>query len=182
MATRKHRTGIVACAVLLLCVIASSAQTKPRIDFDRLLADFPNLPWDFEIRYVVKDAGSTDMLRIHYDGRTDLVRWNSASAGSLAQVCRSKMSRSDFRKLLDLFRKNKFNDLPTASESLVTVARGTQRIVSVRVGRMIVRKIDRGDLQSPELEQLETVLEQRITAITADSKATCEMEAVPAKP
>jgi hypothetical protein len=68
-----EKTKFAALVVLLLVCVATLAQPKPRIDFDRLIAALPDLPWEFEIRYVVHDGPNTDMLRIYYDGRADVV-------------------------------------------------------------------------------------------------------------
>jgi hypothetical protein len=176
-------TGILACAVvLLLLTISLVAQPRPRIDFDRLLSVFPDLPWDFEIRYVEKNGASTDMLRVHYDGQADLVRWRPDYAGSLASVCHSQLQEREFRKLLELLRAKKFNDLPSEPESLVTVASRGETITSVRLGRTIVRKIDRGQTDNAALMQIEDGLRDLATLIAADPKSKCDMESVSARP
>src|SRR4051794_12032629 len=86
-----YYSSLCLCVSVLICSLAA-AQPKPRIDFDHLLQQFPDLPWDFEIRYVVHDGPSTDMLRLYYDGRADLVRWRPDYAGSLGEVCHSSLN------------------------------------------------------------------------------------------
>ena len=168
--------------MVLLASLITVAQTKPRIDFDHLLSLFPNLPWDFEIRYVVQQGPSTDMLRIYYDGRADLVRWRPDYAGSLASVCHGQLDDKALRQLLELLRDKKFNDLASDADSPVTVALTGDATVSVRLGRTIVRKLDRRQRDNPGLRAVETSLDELTTGIVADSKSTCDMESVPAKP
>lgn len=170
--------------VFLLCLGASVAlaQPKPHIDFDRLIADLPDLPWDFEIRYVVESGHDTDMLRLHYDGTVDLVRWREEYPGSLASVCHASLSEKQLRRVLELLRDKKFNDLPSDSESLVTVALSGRAIVSVRIGKVVVRKIDRHQREISGLKDIEAALDAMITEVAANPKSKCEMESVPAKP
>jgi hypothetical protein len=168
--------------VLLLASLMAMAQPKPRIDFDRLIAALPDLPWDFEIRYVVNEGPQTDMLRIYYDGRADVIRWRPEYAGSLASVCHGDLDDKSMRKLLELLREKKFNDVPSDSESVVAVALTGDATVSVRLGRTIVRKIDRRQRENPRLREIESVLDQITTGIVADPKSTCDMESVPARP
>jgi hypothetical protein len=169
-----------AVSLLVLFCLTGFAQPKPRVDFDDLLQRFPDLPWDFEIRYVVKDQQETDMLRIYFDGRMDLIRWSPEHSGSLALVCHLKLTELEFKQLLQLFRAKKFNELPSENQSVVAVAYTGERIVSVRVGKTLVRKIDRGQLDSPALKQIEDSLEATIA--DAESKGDCDSESVPAKP
>jgi hypothetical protein len=157
-------------------------QPKPRIDFDKLLARFPDLPWDFEIRYVVHDGPRTDMLRIYYDGRVHLVRWRPDHPGSLAQVCHAATDDKQLQHLLEVFRDQKFNDLPSDNESLRTIAETGDATVSVRVGKTIVRKIDRRQRDNPGLQQVERELDMIQKTVAADPKTNCGMESVPAKP
>lgn len=168
--------------VLLLVCLSALAQPKPRIDFDRLIAALPNLPWDFEIRYVVHNGPDTDMLRIYYDGRADVVRWKPDYPGSLASVCHSALDDKTMRRLLELLREKKFNDLPSDSESLVTVSLSGDATVSVRLGRTIVRKTDRRQRENAALKEIESFLDGIETSVTADPQAKCDMESVPAKP
>jgi hypothetical protein len=168
--------------VVMLLLLPALAQPKPRIDFDALLKSFPDLPWNFEIRYVAKDNGNTDMLRIHYNGQAEVVRWRPEYAGSLASVCQTKISEGEFKKLVILLRNANFNDLPSESEVVVAVAMTGQQTVSVRVGKTIVRKIDRGSLNSHELRQVEDRLAAVMDSINPESNARCEMESVPAQP
>ncbi len=169
-------------AILLILVGALFAQPKPRIDFDRLLSLFPDLPWDFEIRYVVHEGSSADMLRIYYDRRADLVRWRPEHVGSLASVCHGSLDEKTMRQLLELLRDKKFNDLPSDSETLKTVAMAEDSTVSVRLGRTIVRKIDRHQRDNPGLRAIESTLDQIATDVAADPKSSCTVESVPAKP
>lgn len=170
--------------VLLLCLSASltSAQPKPRINFDRLIADLPDLPWDFEIRYVVESGHDTDMLRIHYDGTVDLVRWREEYPGSLASVCHSSLNEKQLRRVLELLRDKKFNELSSDSETFVTVGLNGQTTVSVRVGKTVVRKIDRHQREIAGLKDVEAVFDSMVTEVAADPKSKCGMESVPAKP
>jgi hypothetical protein len=169
--------------VVLLGSVLALAQARPRIDFDRLIAALPDLPWDFEIRYVVHDGPqSTAMLRIYYDGRADVIRWRPEYAGSLASVCHGSLDDKTIRGLLELLRDKKFNDLPSDSESVVAVALSGDATVSVRVGRMIVRKIDRRQHENTGLRDIESFLDQITTDVTANPQSRCEMESVPAKP
>jgi hypothetical protein len=180
---KKCGTGILACAILILLAAGLvAAQPRPRINFDRLLSIFPDLPWDFEIRYVETNGANTDMLRVHYDGQADLVRWRPDYAGSLASVCHSRLEQRDFKKLLELLRDKKFNDLPSDPESLVTVALHSEITTSVRLGRTIVRKIDRGQLDNAPITQIEDQLRDLANFVAADWKAKCNMESVPAQP
>lgn len=169
-------------AVILLASLVAVAQPKPRIDFDRLLSLFPDLPWDFEIRYVVQEGSSADMLRIYYDGRADVVRWRPDYAGSLASVCHGHADDKNLRDLLELLRDKKFNDLPSDADSPVTVALTGDATVSVRLGRTIVRKLDRRQRENSSLRAIESALDQLATGVAADPKSTCGMESVPAKP
>jgi hypothetical protein len=158
------------------------AQSKPRIDFDRLLHQFPDLPWDFEIRYVVNDQANTDMLRLYYDGRADLVRWRPDYAGSLAEVCHAQLEEKSLRHLLETFRDKKFNDLPSDSEPLRSIADNGDTTVSTRVGRTIVGKIDRHERNNPGLTAIEDELSSILKLVAADPKSKCGMESVPARP
>ncbi len=169
-------------SILFILVGALLAQPKPRIDFDRLLSRFPDLPWDFEIRYVVHEGQSTDMLRIYYDGRADVVRWRPDHAGSLASVCHGDLDEKTMRGMLELLREKKFNDLPSDADAPVAIALTGDATVSVRLGRTIVRKIDRHQRDNPGLRAIESSLDQLTTGIAADPKSTCDMESVPAKP
>src|SRR3954471_12995057 len=169
-------------AVILLAALTAFAQPKPRIDFDRLIAALPDLPWDFEIRYVVHEGPQADMLRIYYDGRADVIRWRPEYAGSLASVCHGNLGDKGIQRLLELLRDKKFNDLPTDSESVVTVALSGDATVSVRLGRTIVRKIDRRQRENAGLREIESFLDQLTIGVTVDHEAKCEMESVPAKP
>lgn len=174
-----------AALVILVCVIGSltiHAQPKPRIDFDRLIAALPDLPWEFEIRYVVKNGGNADMLRIHYDGAVDLIRWREEDPGSLALVCHSSLSERQMKGLLELLRDKKFNDLPSDSDSLVAVALSGDTTISVRLGKLVVRKIDRHQREIAGLQEIETLFDAMITEVGADAKGKCAMESVPAKP
>lgn len=168
--------------MLALLSVAAFAQPKPRIDFDRLIAALPDLPWEFEVRYVVHNGPDTDMLRIYYDGRADVVRWKPDFPGSLASVCHSNLDDKTMRSLLELFRDKKFNDLPSDSTSVVTVALNGDATVSVRVGRTIVRKTDRRQRENAGLREIEVFLEGIQTSVTGDPQSKCEMESVPAKP
>jgi len=166
--------------VLIGCF--ATAQLKPRIDFDRLLHQFPNLPWDFEIRYVTHDTGSTDMLRLYYDGRVDLVRWRPDYAGSLAQVCHGTIDVKQLRHVLELFRDKNFNDLPSDQEPFRTVALHDEATVSARVGKTSVKKVDRHEHDNPGLTAIEDELESLRKTVSADRNTKCGMESVPAKP
>ncbi len=177
-----QKTRFVTLVVVLLATLAALAQPKPRIDFDRLLSLFPDLPWDFEVRYVVNDGPSTDMLRIYYDGRADVIRWRPDYPGSLASVCHGRLAEKTMRGLLELLRDKKFNDLPSDADSPVTIALAGNATVSVRLGRTIVRKLDRGQRDNPGLSAIKTLLEELNAGIVADPKSTCDMESVPAKP
>jgi hypothetical protein len=175
------KTKVATLVVLLLVCLSSWGQPKPRIDFDRLIAAFPDLPWDFEIRYVVHDGQNTDMLRIYYDARADVIRWKPDYPGSLASVCHSTIDDKTMRRLLELLRDKKFNDLPSDA-SVVTVALSGDATVSVRVGRTIVRKTDRRQRENGTWKQIEEFLDGIVTGITADPQSECDMESVPAKP
>ena len=172
----------LATLIVLFASLIALAQPKPRIDFDRLLSLFPNLPWDFEIRYVVQEGSSTDMLRIYYDGRADVVRWRPDYAGSLASVCHGHLDDKTLREFLELLRDKKFNDLPSDADSPVAVALTGDATVSVRLGRTIVRKTDRHQRENSSLREIQAVLEQLAAGLVADPKSTCDMESVPAKP
>jgi len=172
----------VAIVAILLASLLTFAQPKPRIDFDRLIAALPDLPWDFEIRYVVHNGPSTDMLRLYYDGRVDVIRWKPDYPGSLASVCHSTIDDKTMRRRLELLRDKKFNDLPSDSESVVTVALAGDETVSVRVGRTIVRKIDRHQRDQAALKEIEDFLDGIEISITGDPQSNCDMESVPAKP
>lgn len=175
-----EKSKAAALFLLVLVCLSSFAQSKSRVDFDDLLKRFPDLPWDFEIRYVIKDQQNADMLRIYFDGRTDLVRWTPEDPGSLATVCHSKLTAPELKQLLQLFRDKKFNELPSENESVVAVAFTGEKIVSVRMGKTLVRKIDRGQLNSPALKQIENSLEATIA--DAENQADCSLEIVPARP
>jgi hypothetical protein len=171
-----------ACLLVLLFSLGSFAQPKPRIDFDGLLARFPDLPWDFEIRYVTKSSTVTDMLRLYYDARIDVVRWRPEYPGSLASVCHSALDQSSFRNVLELMRDKKFNDLPTDERLLRSIADQGESIVSVRVGRTVVRKADRHEREIAGLNEIEAVFDQWKQKVVTDPKADCGMESVPASP
>ena len=177
-----EKTKFVALLLLLSVGLSAWAQPKPRIDFDRLIAALPDLPWDFEIRYVVHEGPNTDMLRIYYDGRADVIRWKPDFAGSLASVCHSTIDDKSMRRMLELLRDKKFNDLPNDSESVVTVALSGDAMVSVRLGKTIVRKIDRHQRDNVALKEIEDFLDGLETSLTADPESKCDMESVPAKP
>jgi len=181
---KREATGkqILAIVLILVGSVAAFAQPKPRIDFDRLLSLFPNLPWDFEIRYVVHAGQSTDMLRIYYDRSADVVRWRADYAGSLASVCHGHIEEKTMRGLLYLLRDKKFNDLPSNADSPVTVALTGDATVSVRLGRAIVRKTDHHQRDNPGLRAIETSLDQLSTGVVDDPRSTCDMESVPARP
>jgi len=166
----------------LFGALALAAQPHPRIDFDRLLKIFPDLPWDFEIRYVVHEGANTDMLRLYYDGRANVVRWRPDYAGSLAEVCHGNLDEKQFRHLLEVFRDKTFNDLPSDSETLRAVSSHGDATVSVRVGKLTVRKIDRHERDNPGLVAVEDELDSIQKTIIADPKTECRMESVPAKP
>ena len=176
-----YHFSLCLCVSVLICSLAT-AQIKPRIDFDHLLKIFPNLPWDFEIRYVVHDQLNTDMLRLYYDGRADLVRWRPDDRGSLAEVCHANLDDKQLRHILETFRDKNFNDLPSDSEPLRTIAEHGDAIVSVRVGRTTVRKIDRHQHDNPGVEAVETELDSIEKIIAADPKTKCGLESVPARP
>jgi hypothetical protein len=169
-------------AVVILLGVAGLSQPKPRIDFDRLIASLPDLPWQFEVRYVVHDGPNTDMLRIYYDRRVDVIRWRPEYTGSLASVCHSSLDEKTMQHLLELLRDRKFNDLPSDNELVKSIALTTDRTVSVRLGRTIVRKTDRNERENPALKEIESFLEGIQTSVTADSQSKCDMESVPAKP
>ena len=158
------------------------AQPRPRIDFDTLLKDFPDLPWSIEIRYVAKDSEAADMLRIHFDGQADAVRWRPEYAGSLASVCESTIPQGELKRLLTLMRDSNFNDLPTESENVIAVAIRGEQIVSVRLGKTVVRKIDRGNLNNAGLRRIQENLTAILDSISSESGAQCKMESVPARP
>lgn len=168
--------------VVLLASVITAAQPKPRIDFNRLLSLYPDLPWDFEIRYVVQQGPSADMLRIYYDGRADVVRWRPDYAGSLASVCHGQLNDKTMRNLLELLRDKKFNDLPSDADAPVAIALTGDTTVSVRLGRTVVRKIDRHRRENAGLREIETFLDQLATGVVGDPQSTCGMESVPAKP
>lgn len=169
------------CVSVLIC-ISAVAQVKPRIDFDRLLQQFPDLPWDFEIRYVTHDGLNTDMLRIHYDARLDLVKWRPGDQGSLSEVCHANLEEKPFRHLLETFRDKNFNDLPSDAAPLRSIADQGDTTVSVRLGKTTVRKTDRHEGENSGLIAIENELHSIQTTISADPKTTCGMETVPAKP
>ncbi len=173
-------------ALSLLLGVSASAQPKPRIDFDRLIAALPDLPWEFELRSVTHNGPNTDMLRIYYDGRVDVVRWKPEYEGSLASVCHSTVDEKTLRRLLELLRDKRFNDLPSDSESVVTVAMTDKPsgdvTVSVRLGRTIVRKVDRRQRENPALNEIERFLDGVESGVVADPKSKCDMESVPARP
>jgi len=169
------------CASVLICALAF-AQVKPHIDFDQLLREFPDLPWDFEIRYVVREGLNTDMLRIHSDARMDLVKWRPGDQGSLSEVCHSNLEEKPFRHLLETFREKKFNDLPSDDAPVRAIAEEGETTVSVRLGKTTVRKTDRHERENPGLAALESELSAIQTGLVADPKTTCGMETVPAKP
>ena len=166
---------------MLICSFAV-AQIKPRIDFDGLLKRFPDLPWDFEIRYVVHEGPSTDMLRLYYDGRADLVRWRPENQGSLAEVCHGTVDDKRFRHLLETLRDNQFNDLPSDDSPLRAVAQSADTTLSVRIGRIVVRKTDRHRRDNPKLAKIEDELDSLQKSISADPATSCAIESVPAKP
>jgi hypothetical protein len=168
--------------LLLVFVGALFAQPKPRIDFDRLIAALPDLPWDFEIRYVVHEGPQTDMLRSYYDARADVIRWRPEYTGSLASVCHGNLDGKTMRRLLELLRDKKFNDLPTDSDSVVTIALTRDATVSVRLGRTIVSKVDRHQRENTALRDIESFIDQLATTVAADPHSKCDMESVPAKP
>jgi hypothetical protein len=168
--------------LILLIALVASAQLKPRIDFDSLLHHFPDLPWDFEIRYVVHDSGSTSMLRLYYDGRVDLIRWRPDNPGSLAEVCHGTIDDKQFRHLLELLRDKDFNDLPSDGEMLRAVAERGDATVSVRVGKTTVRKVNRHERENPGLAAVEVELDSLQKTVSADQKTECGMESVPAPP
>lgn len=169
------------CVSVFICILAS-AQLKPRIDFDGLLKKFPDLPWDFEIRYVVHEGGSTDMLRLYYDRRVDLVRWRPDDPGSLAEVCHGTIDGKQLRHVLQVLRDKNFNDLPTDSETLRAVADRGDATISVRVGKTTVRKIDRRERENPGLAAVEVELDSVQKSVAADPRTDCETESVPARP
>ena len=189
MARRKTDNGFWSLTLKALCLCVSvlscflaTAQLKPRIDFDRLLHQFPNLPWDFEIRCVTHNADSTDMLRLYYDGRVDLVRWRPDYAGSLAQVCHGTIDDKQFRHVLELFRDKNFNDLPSEQEPFRTIAQHDDATVSVRLGKTSVKKIDRHEHDNPGLAAIEDELDSIQKSVGADPQTKCGMESVPASP
>lgn len=167
---------------MLILTVPLLAQPKPRIDFDKLLQRFPNLPWDFEIRYVVHEGQRTDMLRLYFDERADLVRWRPEDAGSLAEVCHGAIEEKQLRHVLEVMRDEKFNDLPSDNEPLRTVADTRDATVSVRVGRTVVRKTDRRERDNSGLAAIEKELDSVLEIVATDPKTRCGMESVPAKP
>lgn len=171
-----------ACLLLLLIALSAFAQPRPRIDFDHLLSVFPDLPWDFEIRYVTRNGADTDMLRVYYDARVDVVRWRADYPGSLASVCHSHVDERSFKRLLELMRDKNFNDLPTDERAVVEIAAKGESIVSVRLGRTIVRKTDRHQREMPVLNEIEQRLDAWKEIVIADPKSKCGMESVPARP
>lgn len=122
------------------------------------------------------------MLRIYYDRRVDVIRWRPEYTGSLASVCHSSLDEKTMQHLLELLRDRKFNDLPSDNELVKSIALTTDRTVSVRLGRTIVRKTDRNERENPALKEIESFLEGIQTSVTADSQSKCDMESVPAKP
>jgi hypothetical protein len=168
--------------LILFCALTASSQLKPRIDFDALLHRFPDLPRDFEIRYVTHERTNTDMLRIYYDARADLVRWRPEYAGSLGEVCHAQLDNKQFRHLLETFRDKQFNDLPSDSEPLRSIAETREATVSVRLGKTTVRKIDRSERENPGLTAIEDELGAIEKLVAADPKSKCGMESVPARP
>ena len=169
------------CVSVLICCFAL-AQIKPRISFDRLLEQFPDLPWDFEIRYVVHDGLNTDMLRIHSDARVDLVKWRPSDQGSLSEVCHANLEEKPFRHLLETLRDKKFNDLPSDEAPVRSIADQGETTISVRLGKTTVRKSDRHERANPGLAAIESELSAIQTSVAADPETTCSMETVPAKP
>jgi hypothetical protein len=169
-------------AIFLLLTIPLLAQPKPRIDFEKLLQQFPDLPWEFEIRYVIHDGPRTDMLRLYNDERADLVRWRPEDPGSLAEVCHSTLEEKQLRHLLETMRDRNFNDLPSDSEMLRTIAETGDATVSVRVGRTTLRKIDRHERDNPGLAAVEKELDSALKFVATDPETKCGMESVPAKP
>jgi hypothetical protein len=167
---------------LLLFATSLFAQPKPRIDFDSLLSVFPDLPWDFEIRYVTKSGSDSDMLRLYYDARVDVVRWRAEYPGSLASVCHSSIDETSFRKLLVLMQGTRFNDLPTDERLVRSVADWGESTVSVRVGKTVVRKVDRHEREIAGLNEIEQMLDGWKQRIVDDPKSDCGMESVPARP
>ena len=163
-------------------MISVAGQSKPRIDFDSLLSAFPDLPWDFEIRYVTKNGAEADMLRLYYDARVDVVRWRAEYPGSLASVCHATIDETSFRKLLVLMQGTKFNDLPTDERLVRSVADTGESTVSVRVGKTVVRKVDRHERDIAGLVEIETMLEGWKKKVVDDPKSDCGMESVPARP
>jgi len=189
MARREMNNGFWSLSLKSLCLgvsvlscLFAVAQLKPRIDFDRLLHEFPNLPWDFEIRYLTHDAANTDMLRLYYDGRVDIVRWRPNYAGSLAQVCTGNIDAKQLRHVLELFRDKNFDDLPSDQEPFRSVAQHQDATVSVRLGRTAVKKIDRHEHEDPGLTAIEDELESLEKSVSADPQTKCGMESVPASP
>jgi hypothetical protein len=170
------------CTVVLLLIASAFSQSRPRIDFDRLLSLFPNLPWDFEIRLVEKDLTTTDMMRIYYDRRVDVVRWRPEYPGSLASVCHSNIDYVTMQRILTLLRDKKFNDLPSGDGALVTVAQKKESTVSVRLGKTVVRKTIRDTSVNRDLDAIANDLRALKVSIVADPKSTCELESVPAAP
>lgn len=186
---RVMRKGLRLLSLKTLCLCVSvlssllgTAQLKPRIDFDRLLHQFPNLPWDFEVRYVTHDAANTDMLRLYYDGRADIVHWRPNYAGSLAEVCNGNVDAKQLRHVLELFRDKNFNDLPSDLEPFRTVAQHDDTTVSVRLGRIAVKKLDRHEHDNPGLTAIEDELESIEKSVSTDQNTKCGMESVPASP
>ena len=169
------------CVSVLICSLAA-AQAKPHIDFDRLLQQFPDLPWDFEIRYVTREGLNTDMLRIHYDARADVVKWRPGDQGSLSEVCHANLEEKPFRHLLETFRDKNFNELPSDKAPLRTIDAPADITISVRLGKTTVRKTDRHESDNPGLAAIETELRSIQTSVAADPQTKCAMETVPAKP
>ena len=168
--------------ISLLLTTSLLAQPRPRIDFDKLIQQFPNLPWDFEIRYVVHEGQRTNMLRLYYDERADLVRWGPEDAGSLAEVCHGAIEEKQLRHVLEVMRNEKFNDLPNDNAPLRTVADTGDATVSVRVGRTVVRKTDHRERDNPGLAAVEKELDSVLEFVATDPKTNCGMESVPARP
>ena len=187
MKKRTHRCPIQAFfwlewGLLLILTTALLSQPRSHIDFDGLLKQFPDLPWDFEIRYVVHDPPRTDMFRIYYDGRADLIHWRPTDPGSLAEVCHGTIADKQFQHLLETLRDKNFNNLPSDDEPLRTVSQSTDATLSVRLGKTIVRKTDRHQRENPKLAQLEEELLSLQQTLVADPATKCDLESVPAKP
>ena len=173
--------GVASICFSLTCFLAF-AQPRPRIDFDAILKN-PNLSEEFEIRYLVRGLRESplnvEMLRIWGDRRASFTSWTAEHPGPLVPVCRMALPDAEFRRMVELLRDRKFAELPSDDSILMEAAEREESIVSVRLEKLSIKKVDRHDPDKPNpgLEEIERALTAVEKKVAEDGKCKIEMAA-----